>query len=147
MSCRSPEASTRSPRSRNTPFSQFSQSGSLGCKLVGVLPGVQGTFGAETAVATLPYNGRVVMLWALALVCHCFESTMCARQHHGVWEREFLFEHSDGRFELCEEEADLENGVLTVVLKFLGRQPIPTSLLVKGYGHLHHSCSAPPGRP
>ena len=42
------------------------------------------------------------------------------RQHHGVWEREFLFDHSDGRFELCEEEACLRNGVLTVVLKCPG---------------------------
>ena len=44
---------------------------------------------------------------------------IAARQHHGVWEREFLFDHSDGRFELCEDEAELENGVLTVVLKRL----------------------------
>ena len=42
------------------------------------------------------------------------------RQHHGVWEREFLFDHSDGRFELCEEEAELEAGVLTMVLRWLG---------------------------
>ena len=41
------------------------------------------------------------------------------RQHHGVWEREFLFDHSDGRFELCEEEAKLEDGVLAIVLKWL----------------------------
>ena len=39
------------------------------------------------------------------------------RQHHGVWEREFDFDHSDGRFEFCPDEFDLENGVLTVTLK------------------------------
>ena len=65
---------------------------------------------------------------------------MCARQHHGVWEREFLFDHSDGRFELCEEEADLENGVLTVVLKSLGRHPSPIPLLRS------RRCSALPER-
>ena len=43
-----------------------------------------------------------------------------SRQHHGVWEREFFFDHSEGRFELCEDEATLENGVLTMVLKRLG---------------------------
>lgn len=42
------------------------------------------------------------------------------RQQKGFWEREFLFEPGDGRFELFPDEAGLENGVLTVVLKHLG---------------------------
>ena len=37
-----------------------------------------------------------------------------------MWERDFSFDPSEGRFELCEDEATLENGVLTMVLKLLG---------------------------
>ncbi|CAK9059423.1 Uncharacterized protein SCF082_LOCUS31486 [Durusdinium trenchii] len=48
---------------------------------------------------------------------HSVQPVEPIRQHHGVWEREFLFDHSDGRFELCEEEAELEAGVLTMVLR------------------------------
>ncbi|CAK9048090.1 unnamed protein product [Durusdinium trenchii] len=48
---------------------------------------------------------------------HSVHPVQPIRQHHGVWEREFLFDHSDGRFELCEEEAELEAGVLTMVLR------------------------------
>ena len=43
------------------------------------------------------------------------------RQHHGVWEREFVYDHHvHGRFELSADEMCLSNGVLTVVLKRLG---------------------------
>lgn len=36
-----------------------------------------------------------------------------------MWEREF-FDQTEGRFELCEDEAMLANGVLTMVLKRFG---------------------------
>ena len=39
------------------------------------------------------------------------------RQHHGVWEQDFLFDYSEGRFELCPDDAALENGVLIVPLR------------------------------
>ena len=39
------------------------------------------------------------------------------RQHHGVWEQDFLFDYSEGRFELCPDDAALENGVLSVPLR------------------------------
>eukprot|EP00435_Cladocopium_sp_Y103_P050101 s2994_g15.t1 len=48
---------------------------------------------------------------------HAVQPVEPIRQHHGVWEREFLFDHAEGRFELYEDEATLENGVLTMVLK------------------------------
>ena len=49
----------------------------------------------------------------LHVLSHC-------RQHHGMWEREFFFDQTEGRFDLCEDESMLENGVLTMVLKHLG---------------------------
>ena len=50
----------------------------------------------------------------------CLHLLSQCRQHHGMWEREFFFDQTEGRFELCEDEAMLENGVLTMVLKRLG---------------------------
>jgi len=38
------------------------------------------------------------------------------RQHHGVWEREFRFDPSEGRYEICPEQFALEHGVLTITL-------------------------------
>jgi len=38
------------------------------------------------------------------------------RQHHGVWEREFQFESTEGRFEICPDEFNLQDGVLLIVL-------------------------------
>eukprot|EP00435_Cladocopium_sp_Y103_P026848 s1653_g6.t1 len=51
---------------------------------------------------------------------HAVQPVEPIRQHHGVWERDFLFDPTEGRFELCEKEATLEHGVLTMVLKLLG---------------------------
>ncbi|CAE7267841.1 unnamed protein product, partial [Symbiodinium necroappetens] len=48
---------------------------------------------------------------------HAVQPVQPIRQHHGVWEQEFSFDYSEGRFELSPEEATFENGVLTVVLK------------------------------
>ena len=48
---------------------------------------------------------------------HAVQPVQPVRQHHGVWEQEFSFDYSEGRFELSPEEATFENGVLTVVLK------------------------------
>lgn len=48
---------------------------------------------------------------------HAVQPVEPIRQHHGMWEREFFFDQTEGRFELCEDEAMLENGVLTMVLK------------------------------
>ena len=48
---------------------------------------------------------------------HAVQPVQPIRQHHGVWEQEFSFDYSEGRFELSPEEAAFENGVLTVVLK------------------------------
>lgn len=42
------------------------------------------------------------------------------RQHHGTWEREFIFDKDEGRFEYNDDdqpESSLEHGVLTVVLR------------------------------
>ena len=39
------------------------------------------------------------------------------RQHHGVWEQEFVFDYTEGRFDLCPDDATLENGVLIVALR------------------------------
>jgi len=45
------------------------------------------------------------------------------RQHHGTWEKEFVFDASEGHFEVrSQEEFDLSHGVLTVVLH---RRPLP----------------------
>lgn len=48
---------------------------------------------------------------------HAVQPVEPIRQHHGMWEREFFFDQTEGRFELCEDEAMLENCVLTMVLK------------------------------
>jgi HSP20 family molecular chaperone IbpA len=48
---------------------------------------------------------------------HAVQPVWPIRQHHGVWEREFSFDNKEGRFEMCEDEGGLKNGVLTVVLK------------------------------
>lgn len=56
---------------------------------------------------------------------------MQTRQHHGIWEKDFKYDDSEGIFKLCVEECLVEHGVLTVALKRLA------TLVTSGYQDAH----------
>jgi len=72
----------------------------------------------DVEIAELPNGVKIIIEKQKAIDEMAVHPVLPIRQHHGVWEREFLFEASDGRFEVCDPgEFSLEDGVLTVVLK------------------------------
>merc|ERR1712159_105719 len=65
----------------------------------------------------MPNGVKVIIRKAKAFDEAKIKNVYPIKQHFGVWEHEFGFNHrEEGRFELLEDQISLKNGVLTIVL-------------------------------
>ena len=64
----------------------------------------------------MPNGVKIAMEKHIAIEEHQVEPLLPIRQNHGIWMQEFVYDHSDGRFEFDPANVLLEHGVLTVKL-------------------------------